>query len=196
MLPAGDVRRAEHPATQPVDIQRDANAARVAGGNVRYGLPCAKCRTYYRADLLTCPVCDSRQRVASGVDVLGEETPDEATLEQERERFQRDFELQLSRYRMETNTAPTFPCALEENHQGAAQPSEVCRGCYDRLQERVDLMEAAMHMDLKEAAQIVFEAVWADAHSNKTYQNAAQALLTALRRRAGIALEPFQQFPH
>src|SRR5262244_182524 len=30
---------------------------------VRYGLPCISCRTYYSADLASCPVCESRERI-------------------------------------------------------------------------------------------------------------------------------------
>ena len=45
-----------------------------------------------------------------------------------------------------------------------------------------------MHMDLKEAGQIVYDAVWADTSDpNKTYENAAHALLAELRRRSGVA---------
>ena len=48
-------------------------------------------------------------------------------------------------------------------------------------------MEAALHIDLKEAAQIVYEAVWSDpSDPSKTYRNAARALLTELRQRSGI----------
>jgi len=60
-------------------------------------------------------------------------------------------------------------------------------------------MEAALHMDLKEATQLVYDAVWSDASDpSKTYQNAAQALLTELRKRAGISLlmGPLQPLPH
>jgi hypothetical protein len=198
---ASDVRRGQRPANQGPDLEPDPTGSRVAGGKVRYGLPCARCRTYYRADLLTCPVCESTQRISAGTsvsesDVLVEETPDEITVERERERFLREFEAQVSAPRVQINSAATFCCTLEGNHQATEPPAEVCRGCYERLQERVDLMEAALHMDLREAAQIVYDAVWADPNSNKTYQNAAQAILTALRKRAGIALEPFQQFLH
>jgi hypothetical protein len=50
-------------------------------------------------------------------------------------------------------------------------------------------MEAALHMDIKEAAKIVYEAVWADTSDpNKTYLNAANALLAELRRRGGIGM--------
>jgi hypothetical protein len=42
-------------------------------------------------------------------------------------------------------------------------------------------------MDVQEAAQVIYDAVWADtSDSNKTYVNAAQALLEALRERAGL----------
>ena len=60
-------------------------------------------------------------------------------------------------------------------------------------------MAASLHMDLKEAAQIVYDAVWADSSDpNKTYQNAALTLLTELRKRAGIRLlmGPLQPLPH
>ena len=32
---------------------------------VLYGLPCAKCRTYYSADLTACPVCSCGERVSA-----------------------------------------------------------------------------------------------------------------------------------
>ena len=57
--------------------------------------------------------------------------------------------------------------------------ADICKACYDRLQERVDCIEAALHIDLKEAAQIIYDAVWADpSDPNKTYQNAANAMLS------------------
>ena len=68
-----------------------------------------------------------------------------------------------------------------------------------RLQQRVDLLEAALHMDLTEATRVVYEAVWSDpSDPTKTYQNAAGAVLTELRKRAGIAvvLGPFQPLAH
>jgi hypothetical protein len=44
-------------------------------------------------------------------------------------------------------------------------------------------------MDVKEAAQIVYAAVWADTSDpGKTYLNAAAALLSEMRKRAGIGL--------
>ena len=38
--------------------------------HVGYGLPCAKCRAYYTADLTVCPICGCSERVpANGEDV-------------------------------------------------------------------------------------------------------------------------------
>jgi len=51
----------------------------------------------------------------------------------------------------------------------------------------MDQLESALEMDLKEAAQIIYDAVWADtSDSNRTYMNAAKALLGKLRKRAGM----------
>ena len=162
---------------------------------VGYGLPCLKCRTYYAANLKVCPVCQTAERVSPAVaaapkasaPVLSEETPDLATLEAERERFLRDFKAQLLTSQMRVHSTPTTNCTRAENHQSAQQTATVCQACVDHLQERVDILEAALHIDLKEAAQIVYEAVWADtSDSTKTYDNAAHALLNELRKRAGI----------
>ena len=160
---------------------------------VGYGLPCSKCRTYYAANVKACPVCQTTERVAPVAVTprvaapLSEETPDLATLEAERERFLRDFKAQLLTSQMQVRaTAPTH-CTRAENHQTGQQRATVCQSCFDHLQERVDILEAALHIDLKEAAQIVYEAVWADtSDSTKTYDNAAHALLNELRKRAGI----------
>jgi hypothetical protein len=41
---------------------------------------------------------------------------------------------------------------------------------------------------LKEAAKVIYDAVWSDpSDPSKTYLNAARAILTELRKRAGIA---------
>jgi len=34
---------------------------------VNYGLPCANCRTYYVADLTSCPICGSEERVSPNI---------------------------------------------------------------------------------------------------------------------------------
>jgi hypothetical protein len=50
-------------------------------------------------------------------------------------------------------------------------------------------------MDAKEAAQIIYDAVWADpSDPSKTYENAANALLAEIRKRGGMnsLMGPFQ----
>lgn len=85
--------------------------------------------------------------------------------------------------------ATTFRCALDQNHNGTVEPAAVCHTCYGELRQQADRMEAALHIDTKEAAKIVYDAVWADTSDpNKTYLNAAAALLSELRKRAGIGL--------
>jgi hypothetical protein len=171
---------------------------------VGYGLPCAKCKTYYAADLSACPVCKTQDRVSPVVATLPvapatqEELPDPIALEEERERFLREFKSQIAASDVQAD-ATAHNCTLGENHLGNSEPSAICQGCYDHLQERVDIMEAALHMDLKDASQIVYDAVWGDpSDPNKTYQNAAQALLLELRKRAGVKLSlgPLQPLPH
>ncbi|HKS76071.1 MAG TPA: hypothetical protein VJQ82_22860 [Terriglobales bacterium] len=180
----------------------------VAPKAMGYGLPCAKCRTYYAADLDSCPICHNTERVKAAspmpagpaAPILSEgETPDPDVLEQERERFLREFKNQMYASQAQIQVSESFRCNLDENHPGDFEAAEVCKGCYDRLQERVDLMEAALHMELKEATQIVYDAVWADtSDTGKTYENAAQALLTEIRKRAGIpaVLGPLQPLSH
>jgi hypothetical protein len=93
----------------------------------------------------------------------------------------------------------SFKCSLEQNHSGELEPAAVCEECYIRLQGRVDLLEAALHMDLKEATQVIYDAVWSDpSDPSKTYHNAARAILGELRKRAGISavLGPLQTLPH
>jgi hypothetical protein len=157
-----------------------------------YGLPCANCKTYYTADLPACPVCKSPQRV-SAVEPLArispaEQLPDPAQLEEERERFLQEFNAQVVAAPLPPESAtPAMHCNRQENHTNAPEPACICQGCFDLLQERVDVLEAAMHMDIHEAAQIVYDAVWSDpSDPSKTYQNAAQALLIELRRRSAI----------
>jgi hypothetical protein len=96
------------------------------------------------------------------------------------------------------SAAETF--CTGEHHAGDPASATVCKGCYERLQERLDVSEAALHMDLKEAAQIIYDAVWADpSDPNKTYQNAAGALLAELRKRSGMNKSlrgPFHPLEH
>jgi hypothetical protein len=158
---------------------------------VGYGLPCSKCRTYYPADLTACPICKSSERVSISTIkisvplVPAEELPDPELLEQEREKFLREFKEQLATLDASGSAFPR--CTKEENHRGEIVSAAICQSCHEQLQERVDVLEAALRMDLKEAAQIVYDAVWADASDpNKTYENAASALLAELRKRSGV----------
>lgn len=169
-----------------------------------YGLPCSKCRLYYPADLEQCPGCHHKERVgpiapknlarvsqAAVVGVL----PDNAVVEQEREEFLRQFKSQLLDAHAKVVDGTETACTFERHPAGETAAAEVCKPCYENLQERLDVCEAALHMDLKEAAQIIYDAVWADpSDPNKTYQNAANALLTELRKRAGMnpGTSPFQ----
>jgi hypothetical protein len=66
------------------------------------------------------------------------------------------------------------------------------------LQQRIDHMEAALLIDPKDAATIVYDAVWSDpSDPTQTYANAAQALLNELRIRAGVkmVMSPLQRRP-
>src|SRR5438132_1627575 len=161
--------------------------------HVGYGLPCSKCGTYYMADQSVCPICECPERVSPATLPArtglqnAQPPPDADELEEEREPFPKEFKSQPFSAHLQINTAANFRCSLEENHQDSHEPAAICRPCYDHLQERVDLMEAALHIDLKEAAQIVYDAVWSDpSDPRKTYQNAAQALLSELCERSGI----------
>lgn len=182
------VRRMDHLGT----AESPADSPRKPAG---YGLPCSKCRLYYPADLDICPTCHHHERVSPLVPKVSpkvaqsvpDPVPDSAVVEQEREEFLRQFKSQLMEAHAEVVNAPESVCQLGEQHPGESAIAEICRGCYERLQERLDVCEAALHIDLKEAAQIIYDAVWADpSDPNKTYQNAASALLAELRKRTGM----------
>ncbi len=174
-------------------MQSRSAGAEIAPRAVGYGLPCANCRAYYPADMNACPICKTQQRV-SPTDVAPLPTADAGvsaeqaqSLVEERERLR---ELKSQIYASHTQVAPaTFRCALDLNHNGNVEPAAVCHSCYGELRQQADRMEAALHIDTKEAAKIVYDAVWADTSDpNKTYLNAAAALLSELRKRAGIGL--------
>lgn len=196
-LDAG-VRQSDYTAKVPADAPQ-----RSAG----YGLPCAKCHLYYPADVDVCPTCKHKERVSPiapkipprHAQAVAEPVPDSAVIEQEREEFLRQFKSQLLETHSEVTKGPEAVCKFNENHPGESAGADICQGCYERLQERADVCEAALHMELKEAAQIIYDAVWSDpSDPNKTYQNAASALLSELRKRAGITtvLGPFQPLAH
>lgn len=172
-----------------------------------YGLPCSKCHLYYPADLDECPTCHHKERVlpvapqfpVRPAQTSAEPIPDSSVLEQEREEFLRQFKSRLLEAHANVVSASESTCKFTEHHPGEPGKADVCTSCYERMQERSDVCEAALHIDLKEAAQIIYDAVWADpSDPGKTYQNAASALLTELRKRAGITavLGPFQPLAH
>ena len=170
-----------------------------ANRSVGYGMPCSKCRAYYPADMDACPICKSRERVTPGNAGVRSATAASATapsahshseeakrLAEERERLR---ELKSQIYASHPQVpATTFRCALDQNHNGTVEPAAVCHSCYGQARQQADRVEAALRMDSKEAAKIVYEAVWADTSDpDKTYYNAAVALLAELRKRAGLA---------
>lgn len=181
------------PARNPQEAAIEPSAPEMATRRSFYGLPCANCGTYYDSSLSACPICKSSERVSATAvpkpAISDEPAPDAEIdeLEQERERFLREFKAQLFAAHTQINTSATSRCSLEQNHPETSESAAVCRPCYERVQEKADRLEAALHIDLKEAAQIVYEAVWADSSDpGKTYANAAQALLNELRKRAGV----------
>ena len=211
---ANGTRSQQSGAAAQAALAKEAGARRVASGAKEgskatgYGLPCSKCHLYYPADLDACPTCKHTERVSPSAPKIPAKpvqrapettTPDSAVIEKEREEFLRQFKSQLLETHAEVTSTAESACKLAEHHSGEPGKAEICAGCYERLQERADVCEAALHIDLKEATQIIYDAVWADASDpNKTYQNAASALLTELRKRAGITMGmgPFQPLEH
>lgn len=188
----GPSRRAEEAKSAAAPLKKPSG----------YGLPCSKCHLYYPADLDRCPTCQTSDRVAPAVPKALPKLPQNvpqpdantSAVEHEREEFLRQFKLQLKEAHAAGDTAKSV-CRLTEHHAGELAPAEICGPCYERLQERVETLEASLRIDLNDAVQIVYEAVWADSSDpSKTYQNAASALLTELRKRAGISIaaKPFQ----
>jgi len=196
VLPASDAR-----SDVKTDLRQAIRGVEGLRKSTGYGMPCTNCRLYYPADLDTCPTCNGRERISPNVvpalpkvQAAAEPAPDTAVVEQEREAFLQEFKSQLFAAHAEVANSPIV-CTLGEHPAQGAEPASICKQCYDRLQERVDVCEAALHIDLKEAAQIVYDAVWADpSDPSKTYTNAAGALIGELRKRSGVSslLGPFQ----
>jgi hypothetical protein len=174
-----------------------AQALEPRSASVGYGMPCAKCRAYYPADMEACPICKTRERMSPGTagarpasaasahPRANSHSEEAKLLAEERERL-RALKSQIYASQPQVS-ATTFRCALDQNHNGTVEPAAVCHSCYGEMRQQAGRMETALHMDVKEAAKIVYEAVWADTSDpDKTYYNAAVALLGELRRRAGI----------
>jgi hypothetical protein len=158
------------------------------------GLPCATCRVYYPADLTACPICNSTERVspaalATSVPLAPAVPAKKDVVEDQREQYLRQLKSEAFASHTQIDPTATFRCCLDQNHNGTAEPAAVCHSCYAEMRQLADRLEASLHIDLKEAAQIVYDAVWADSSDpSKTYQNAAAALLMELRKRAGVGL--------
>lgn len=141
-----------------------------------------------------CPICKSQERVSPTEPVIhsivaSTAQPATAPIDDDRERFLKELKSQAFASHTQINAAATFRCVLEHQHSGATEPAAVCHSCYSEARQLADRLEAALHIDGKEAAKIVYEAVWADTSDpNTTYLNAANALLNELRQRAGIGL--------
>ncbi len=170
---------------------------------IGYGMPCSRCHAYYPADMQACPICKSPDRVSPTEPVahsMASAVPQPATggqIDDDRERFLKELKSQAFASHTQINAAATFRCVLEHQHSGATEPAAVCHSCYGEARQQADRLEAALHMDAKEAAKIVYEAVWADTSDpNVTYLNAATALLSELRNRAGIGLLLGANQPH
>jgi len=169
-----------------------------------YGLPCSKCRMYYPADMDSCPVCNTAERVSAASEPAysapAASRPVAARPDMDdRDRLIKELKSQIYQAHTQINASASFRCCMDQNHEGNSEPAAVCHSCYAEARQQADRLEAALHMDLKEAARIVYEAVWADSSDpSKTYQNAAAALLAELRKRAGIGLllGSNQQFAH
>jgi hypothetical protein len=160
---------------------------------VGYGMPCSNCRAYYPADMEACPICGSQSRISAAATPAAapavSQSEEAKRLAEERERL-RELKTQIYASQAQVPAPATFRCALDQNHGngGAVEPAAICHSCYGELRQQADRMEAALHMDRKEAAKIVYDAVWADTSDpTKTYANAAAALLTELHKRAGIS---------
>jgi hypothetical protein len=188
---------------------------------MRFGLPCANCKAYYASDLPACPLCKCAERVPAEEakaanrikkpstgepqDGLGSfihldstrgcEPPMQLALhgEEDEEPFLLESRLLLYAHSDEIDARQTTPCVLDENHDTQSECASICLSCYKRLRQKLARTEAALLMDLREASQIVYEAVWTDpspADPSRTYQSAAQALLSELCQRAGVVRLP------
>src|SRR5207244_7499147 len=110
-----------------------------------YGLPCAKCRKYYSSALSECPVCKSAERVMPAAKLPCapvEAKPAPKELDEQKERFLREFKAKLYEAHMQINTT-SHHCTYAADDDPGHDSASVCRVCYDRLQTRLDLFESA-----------------------------------------------------
>src|SRR5579863_1452835 len=133
--PTSDVHSSER-ATAPASSPMHPVVPRAAG----YGMPCANCKTYYAFDLKACPVCKATERISPTAVPLrstaaaAEHCPDPVALEEERERFLRDFKAQVFASQMPlSGVAAPSHCSRDENHPSGPEAATVCQGCFDHL---------------------------------------------------------------
>ena len=162
---------------------------------IGYGMPCSRCHAYYPADMPACPICKCPDRVSPTEPVIHSTVATSAQptagtqVDAERERLLKELKSQAFASHTQINPAATFQCVLAYQHSGSTEPAAVCHNCYSEVRQQADRLEAALHIDAKEAARIVYEAVWADTSDpNASYFNAATALITEMHKRAGIGL--------
>ena len=192
-----------NPPAVPSNVAAPRVARTTEPKSIGYGLPCANCHAYYPADMHVCPICNSPERVSPTAPPLyvpsPSPVPDGAQIDGERERQLKELKSQAFASHTQINAAATFRCVLEHQHSGTTEPAAVCHTCYGEVRQHADHLEAALHMDPREGAKIVYDAVWADTSDpNTTYLNAASALLTELCKRAGVGplLGAHQPLPH
>jgi hypothetical protein len=196
-------------AVLPATERRPLHAPEFNAGpekkTIGYGLPCSHCHAYYPADMPACPICKCPDRVSPTEPVVhsmgpvAEQPAASSSIDDERERLLKELKSQAFASHTQINPTTTFRCVLTHQHTGAAEPAAVCHTCYSDARQQADRAEAALHMETKEAAKIVYDAVWANTSDpNASYSNAARALLTELRKRAGIGtvLGPNQPLAH
>ena len=159
----------------------------------------------YAANLTACPVCNSPERIVPGAVVKAnvvssaESVPGTAALEEERERFLCEFKTQSCADSAKLSPTAIAYCNREENHRATIEVATICQACYDQLRERLDVLQSVLQMDLKDAAEVIYDAVWSDpSDPGKSYENAAQAMLSELKKRSGIppVFGPLQTLAH
>jgi hypothetical protein len=195
-------------------IRADTHAAFERHQRVGYGLPCANCKAYYASDLPACPICKCAERVpargakAKSAKILKKASGgvlqralgsfinlDPAPACRQRRQLAVHGDRDGKHFLLEsklllcanTDAGASSLCILDENHKTEQESASVCLSSYDQLREQLARTEAALLIDLREAAQVIYEAVWSDPspmEASRTYQNAAQALLNELRHRA------------
>src|ERR1700757_80723 len=98
---------------------------------VGYGLPCAKCRKYYSAALRECPVCKSTDRVMPAATLRSvpvEAQPATKELNEQKERFLREFKAKLYEAHMQINTT-SHRCTYAAEDDPGHDAASVCRVC-------------------------------------------------------------------